>query len=58
MAVDFAKLIELNQKIDAETALLLTRFVVRALQAPNTNEYLKAKLKQALDEPPPGQSHG
>jgi hypothetical protein len=52
--MDFAKLLELHGKLDAETAKLLWAYVTAALRAPNTNEFVKRTLKQALSDQPSG----
>lgn len=48
--IDFSKLIELNQRVDGETAKLLMKFVGKALQSGDINEFVKRALQRAMSE--------
>ncbi len=45
-----ANIMGLLNKIDADTTTLLTRFLIRANQSGNANDYIKVHLKRLLDE--------
>jgi len=48
---DFAKMFELQGKLDKDTLVLLGRLVIRALKEPDTNGWLRAQLERILADP-------
>jgi len=50
---DFAKMFELQGKLDKETLVLLGRLVIRALKEPDTNGWLRSQLERILNDPTP-----
>jgi hypothetical protein len=50
MSLNLAHLIQLQSKIDSETAKLLGKFLAEALKAPDTNTFVKQSLRAALVE--------
>jgi hypothetical protein len=44
---------KLFEKVDAETALLLSRFALKAQKSGDPNAFVKRWLKQAVEEPVP-----
>jgi hypothetical protein len=51
MSFDFAKMLELNSRLDRETLLLLGQFVIRALKQRDTNDWVKKQLRFILNPP-------
>ena len=49
--MDLAKMFELKQKLDGETAKLWVEFVLRAMRETDPNRYVKRALKLALELP-------
>lgn len=50
MSLDLARLLELNRKVDGETAKLFARFVMRAIESGDANTYVKERLRRVLSE--------
>lgn len=48
---DFSKLLQLQNKLDSKTLVLLGRFVIRALAERDTNAWVRDHLTAILDGP-------
>lgn len=51
MAFDFMKILPLVERLQDDTSRLFTKFVVRALNSGDPNEFVKTALRKVLDEP-------